>query len=157
MNDRRQSHSSPDFLDVINRLPDGWVKANGLRFVGATPEAVTAEMVVGPQHLQPYGLVHGGVYAGIVESLASVGAAIDVMPHGRSAVGLENHTTFVRACREGTLHARATPVTRGLRTQVWEVTITDDAQRLIATGRVRLLVLDTDSAVAGGDLAIKGE
>jgi uncharacterized protein (TIGR00369 family) len=146
---------APDIVAVINGLPDGWVRANGLRFLMATADSVTAEMAIGPQHRQPYGLVHGGVYAGIIESLASVGAAIGVMPEGKSAVGLENHTTFVRACREGTLHASATPITRGSRTQVWEVAIRDDAQRVVAVGRVRLLVLDADSTVAGGDLAIK--
>lgn len=147
--------SARGVIDTINALPDGWVRATGLRYVGATPDALTAELTIGPHHLQPYGIVHGGVYAGIVESMASVGAAIDVMPRGKSAVGLENHTTFVRACREGTLHARATPVTRGSRTQVWEVTITDDQGRLAATGRVRLMVLDATSAVSGGSLEIQ--
>jgi uncharacterized protein (TIGR00369 family) len=147
--------SAPDYAALVNDLPDGWVKANGLRYVTASADAVTAELRIGPQHLQPYGLVHGGVYAGIVETLASVGAALDAMPQGKSAVGLENHTCFVRACREGTLHARATPLVRGSRTQVWDVAITDDGQRLVATGRVRLMVLDSDSSVAGGTLGIR--
>jgi uncharacterized protein (TIGR00369 family) len=112
-------------------------------------------MVIGPHHRQPYGLVHGGVYAGIVEALASIGAALNVMPHGRSAVGLENHTSFLRACRGGTLRASGIPVTRGSRTHVWEVTVTDEEGRTAATGRVRILVLDTESAVAGGTLGIK--
>jgi uncharacterized protein (TIGR00369 family) len=147
--------ASHDYADMVNALPDGWARATGLRFVTATLDALTAEVAIGPHHLQPYGLVHGGVYAGIVESLASVGAAINVMRDGKSAVGLDNHTCFVRACREGTLHATAVPVTRGSRSQVWDVTITDDRDRLLATGRVRLLVLDANSAVAGGTLAIR--
>lgn len=146
-----------DLTGMLNALPDGWARATGLRFTSATHDAVTAEVRIGPHHLQPYGIVHGGVYAGIVESLASVAAAVNVMPAGKSAVGLENHTCFVRACREGTLHAAATPVTRGSRTHVWDVTIHDDQQRLLATGRVRLMVLDSDSRVAGGSLAIKDE
>jgi len=150
------SHAGPNFEAVVNGLPDGWVRANGLRFLTASPDLVTAELAVKPQHLQAYGLVHGGVYAAIIESLASVGAAISVMPNGKSAVGLENHTSFIRACREGSLHAAATPITRGSRTQVWEVTIRDDGQQVVATGRVRMLVLDADSAVAGGTLTIKG-
>jgi len=66
--------------------------------------------------------------------------------------------TTPRSCapaREGTLHASATPLTRGSRTQVWEVAIRDDAQRVVAIGRVRLLVLDADSDVAGGTLTTK--
>jgi uncharacterized protein (TIGR00369 family) len=144
-----------DFLDVVNGLPDGWERANGLRFLSASGDEVTAELVVGRQHLQPYGLVHGGVYAGVIESLASVGAALDVLPQGKSAVGLENHTSFIRACRGGTLHATARPVTRGSRSQVWDVTITDEDGRVLATGRVRVLVLDTASPVAGGTLAVR--
>jgi len=152
MADRRDA---PDHAEAVNGLVDGWSRANGLRYLTATPDAVTAEMTIQPQHLQPYGLVHGGVYAGIVEALASVGAAIDVMPRGKSAVGLENHTSFVRACRQGVLHAAASPVTRGSRSQLWEVTIRDDQQRLLATGRVRVLVLDSDSTVAGGTLTTR--
>jgi uncharacterized protein (TIGR00369 family) len=148
--------SIPDYGAMINGLPDGWVRANGLRFRTASAGGVTAELAIEAHHRQAYGLVHGGVYAGIIESLASVGAALSVLPDGKSAVGLENHTTFVRACRDGVLHAAATPLARGTRTQVWEVTIRDDAERVLATGRVRLLILDADSTVAGGNLTITG-
>ena len=149
------NHANPDFGSWINDLPGGWEKANGLRFLTASGDGMTAELEVQPHHLQAYGLVHGGVYAGIVESLASFGATLSAMPAGKHAVGLENHTSFIRACRGGTLHAVATPITRGSRTQVWEVVIRDDAQRVLATGRVRTLILDADSNVAGGDLSIK--
>lgn len=151
------NHVGQDSSSWINSLPDGWEKANGLRFLSATGDSITAELEVKPHHLQPYGLVHGGVYAAIVESLASFGATLSVMSRGKRAVGLENHTSFIRACREGTLHAVATPITRGSRTQVWEVVIRDDAQQMVATGRVRTLVLDAESLVAGRDLSIKGE
>jgi uncharacterized protein (TIGR00369 family) len=139
----------------VNDLPGGWERANGLRFLTASADGLTAELTVQSHHLQAYGLVHGGVYAGIVESLASFGATLSAMPQGKVAVGLENHTSFIRACREGTLHAEATPITRGSRTQVWEVVIRDDGQRVLATGRVRTLILDADSHLAGGDLSIK--
>ncbi len=101
------------------------------------------------QHLQPHGIVHGGVYAGLVETVASVGAALNVMAHGLTAVGLENHTSFLRAVREGTLRATARPLTRGRRTQVWEATVTDSAGRVAATGRVRLLCLEAGADLAG--------
>jgi uncharacterized protein (TIGR00369 family) len=143
-----------DYADFINDLPDGWVSANGLRFLTASGDGVTAELQVQARHRQAYGLVHGGMYAAIAESLASVGAALSVMPNGKSAVGLENHTSFIRACREGRLHAAAVPLTRGSRSQLWEVIIRDDGDRVVATGRVRMLVLDSDSNVAGGTLTI---
>ncbi|TMF92660.1 MAG: hotdog fold thioesterase [Chloroflexi bacterium] len=64
--------------------------------------------------------------------------------------GVENNTSFVRAVRSGTrLHAVATPLTRGRKSQLWEGRILDDQERLIAVGRVRLLCLPADDALAG--------
>src|SRR3954469_4125579 len=91
-----------DLADLINNAgADGWVSAMGLKLVRATKDEVTAEMEIGPQHRQAYGIVHGGVHAGIIETLASVGAALNALPEGKSVVGLENHTSFLRAVRSG--------------------------------------------------------
>ncbi len=122
-----------------------WAGEMGIALVTATRDEVTATMAILPKHRQPMGIVHGGVYAGIVETLASCGAAIDAATHGKTVVGLDNQTSFIRATREGTLSARATPITRGRRTQLWEVTIRDDKAQTVATGRVRLLVVDPTS------------
>ncbi len=127
----------------------------GLVVESATRDAVTAKLEVTSRHKQPQGIVHGGVYTTIVESLASVGAAIDAMAKGKVVVGLENHTSFVRAVREGTLHATATPITRGRRSQLWDVVIRNDAGEIASTGRVRLLVLEPDASVAGSALATR--
>jgi len=71
---------------------------------------------------------------------------------GKTVVGLENHTSFIRAVREGVLRGTARPLTRGRRTQVWEVSIADAKGALVATGRVRLLVIEPDASVAGAAL-----
>ncbi len=125
----------------------------GIVTEAASRDGVTASVVVRPNHRQPQGIVHGGVYTAIVETLASIGAAADALESGKNVVGLENHTSFVRAVREGTLHAEAKPITRGRRSQVWEVTIRNDESAIVATGRVRLLVLDPDAEVAGRALS----
>jgi uncharacterized protein (TIGR00369 family) len=146
-----------DFAAIIEAASgEGWSRAMGLRLVRATHDEVAAEMLIQPCHLQAYGIVHGGVYAGIIESLASIGAAIHAMSEGKSVVGLENHTSFLRATREGTLHAVATPLSRGRRSPVWECAIRDDKQRLVATGRVRLLVLEAGGEIAGGKALVAG-
>ena len=146
-----------DFAEIIEAASgDGWARAMGLKLVRATRDEVAAEMRILPCHLQAYGIVHGGVYAGIIESLASIGAAIHAMTEGKSAVGLENHTSFLRATREGTLHAVATPLSRGRRSPVWECAIRDDNQRLVATGRVRMLVLDAGAEIAGEKAVVAG-
>jgi uncharacterized protein (TIGR00369 family) len=146
-----------DYADLINRAAlDGWVAAMGLRIVRATRDEVVGELEVGPGHLQAYGIVHGGVHAGIVETLASIGAALDAMPRGKSVVGLENHTSFLRAVRGGTLRATARPLARGRKTHVWEGSIHDGEGKLAASGRVRLLLLDPDTEIAGERVGIKG-
>ena len=141
---------SKDFSERLNELPEGWLKAMGVTITLATADEVRAELTVGPEHLQGYGIVHGGVHCGLIESLASIGAALVAMPRGQSVVGLENNTSFVRAVRSGAkLRAVSTPITRGRRTQVWEARVLDDKDQIVATGRVRLLCLEPDQALAG--------
>ena len=139
-----------DFSERLNELPEGWLKAMGVTITLATADEVRAELTVGQEHLQGYGIVHGGVHCGLIESLASIGAALVAMPRGQSVVGLENNTSFVRAVRAGAkLHAVSTPITRGRRTQVWEARVLDDKDQIVAAGRVRLLCLEPDQALAG--------
>jgi 1,4-dihydroxy-2-naphthoyl-CoA hydrolase len=138
-----------DLSATLNELQSGWDAAMGVRYTRATRDEVAAELDVGPVHRQTYGIVHGGLYAGLIESLASAGAAINAAAHGRLAVGLENHTSFLHAVREGKLRAVARPLSRGRRTQVWEVTVTDDRGRTAATGRVRLFALEPGEPLAG--------
>ena len=139
-----------DFSERLNSMPEGWLQAMGVTITQATPDAVSAELTVGPQHLQGYGIVHGGVHCGLIESLASIGAALYALPRNQSVVGLENNTSFIRAVRAGaTLRAHATPVTRGRKTQVWEATVVDGNEKVVATGRVRLLCLEKEESLAG--------
>ncbi len=139
----------PDVVQRINARLGGVNKAMGLRFVEATAERFVAELTVGAQHLQPYGLVHGGVLAGMIETLCSTGAAVNLFASGKAAVGLENTTSFLRAGRGGVLRCTARPLVRGRRTEVWEGEVRDEAGDLLATGRVRLLVLDQGAQVRG--------
>jgi len=136
-------------VEMINGLIGGFNKSMGLRFVKAAPNEFVAEIEIDERHLQPYGIVHGGVYAGMIETLCSTGAALNVFSEGKSAVGLENTTSFLRAVRSGTLRCTARPVLTGKRSHVWEAQVTDDRDRLVATGRVRLMVLEPGSAADG--------
>ena len=130
-----------DIVAVLNAFP-GWVKETGIVILTATPDEVTCALEVGEKHHQGYGIVHGGVHSGVVETLASIGAALVAMPRGQRVVGLENNTSFIRAVRSGRLHANARPVTRGRTSQVWEAWIRDEKEQLVAQGRVRLLCVD---------------
>jgi uncharacterized protein (TIGR00369 family) len=89
---------------------------------------------------QPAGLVHGGIYAAVSESLATTGTALAVIGDGNTAVGLSNQTSFLRPVTEGAIHARARARHRGRTTWVWEVELTDDSDRLCALSRVTVAV-----------------
>jgi uncharacterized protein (TIGR00369 family) len=137
--------------------PSNWDRTLGLRIVRASRDEVVAEYTVDTRHHQPYGIVHGGVHCSAVETVCSVGAGLHGVARGQSVVGVENHTSFVRAVREGTITVRATPVTRGRRSQLWEAVARDEQGRIVSTGRVRLLCLDPGSELAGETAGVKRE
>jgi uncharacterized protein (TIGR00369 family) len=144
-----------DFSERINEAPEGWLQAMGVKVTSASQDEVRAELTIGPQHLQSYGIVHGGVHSGVIESLASIGAALFAYPRGQSVVGLENTTSFIRAVRAGAkLHAVSTPITRGRRSQVWEARVLDEDDKIVATGRVRLLCIERDQELAGEQVTV---
>jgi uncharacterized protein (TIGR00369 family) len=109
----------------------------GFMFDETGPDRVVLSWTVAEQHLQPYGIVHGGVHCAAVEATASVGAALWFGERGR-VVGVANHTDFLRARRTGVLTATATPIHRGRSQQLWQVEVTDEQDQLIARGEVRL-------------------
>ncbi|HET9182388.1 MAG TPA: PaaI family thioesterase [Candidatus Angelobacter sp.] len=145
-----------DYSASLNARRDGWNSAMGLRFMRATPDEVIAELDIAARHLQAYGIVHGGVYSGIIETVASVAAALWAGENNnQSVVGLENNTSFLNAVREGRLRVCARPLMRGRRTQVWAAEVTDGAARLVAEGKVRFLSLTAGSALAGETVRIR--
>ena len=115
----------------------------GLVYTEVTPDGVTAELTVKPTLLQPMGIVHGGVWCAVVESLASVSAYTWLSANGGgNVVGVNNNTDFLRAVTEGTAYGVSEPVHRGRLQQLWLVSIRDERQRLIARGQVRLQNLE---------------
>jgi 1,4-dihydroxy-2-naphthoyl-CoA hydrolase len=112
----------------------------GLKIVEHGDEVMRAEVPVRDAIKQPMGLVHGGVYAAIAESIASTGTWLGVADLGQSVQGLSNQTSFLRPITEGTIHATARRRHRGRTTWVWEVEITDDEGRLCALVRMTIAV-----------------
>jgi 1,4-dihydroxy-2-naphthoyl-CoA hydrolase len=90
--------------------------------------------------LQPAGLVHGGVFASIAESICSIATWRAVQGDGRSAQGMSNQTSFLRPITGGTIHATGQRRHRGRTTWVWEVDVTDDEGRLCALVRMTVAV-----------------
>jgi 1,4-dihydroxy-2-naphthoyl-CoA hydrolase len=112
----------------------------GIETLEVGPESARSRAGVRNGLKQPYGLVHGGVYATMAESLASQATARAVYEDGNIAVGLSNHTSFMRPVLDGYVHASARRVHRGSTTWVWEVELTDDDGRLCALSRVTMAV-----------------
>jgi 1,4-dihydroxy-2-naphthoyl-CoA hydrolase len=120
-----------------SELERGFIKLVGLRIEQASGDRVVLTCPVTPDLHQPFGLVHGGVYATLAETAASVGGSLWLGDRGK-VVGVSNHADFLRAVRQGELRAEATPLSRGRTTQLWQVEIADEQGRLIAHAKVRL-------------------
>lgn len=145
-----------DAARMLNEeILDGWARAMGMRYVRANGAEVVAALEIDDRHRQPYGIVHGGVHAGMIESAASVGAALAVLERGQTVVGLENHTTFLRAARDGRLRVEARPLIQGRSSQVWEGEVRSDEGQLLATGRVRVLCLDAKASLVGSPVSVR--
>lgn len=124
---------TPPDIDITG----SFVEHLGVQFGELSGDLVTATWTARPELHQPYGIVHGGVHCSVVETLASVGAALWMGDRGK-VVGVNNNTDFYRAVREGTLTSTATPLHRGRSQQVWVVETVGEDGKVVARGQVRL-------------------
>ena len=120
----------------------GFDRLYGLELLDVADDRVSGRVIVRDELKQAYGLVHGGVYASIAESLASLGTGLVVARDGLLAMGLSNQTSFLRPITEGTIEAVATRRHRGRTTWVWEVEMSDDQGRLCVISRMTVAVRD---------------
>jgi len=127
-------------VQEFNQWVTGFDRLYGLEFLEYGDEQVRARVTVGEEHKQPAGLVHGGVYAAMAESMASIATAAAVMPEGNTAMGLSNSTSFLRPITQGAVHAVAYRRHRGRTTWLWDVEITDDDGNLCALTRMTIAV-----------------
>jgi 1,4-dihydroxy-2-naphthoyl-CoA hydrolase len=127
-------------VEQMNESVRGYDKHYGLEFVEFADTEVHAQVRVRDEIKQPLGLVHGGLYASLAESMTSLATAAAVMSDGKTAVGMSNSTSFLRPITEGTVHARAERLHGGRTTWVWDVTFSDDAGRTCAVTRMTIAV-----------------
>jgi uncharacterized protein (TIGR00369 family) len=112
----------------------------GFEAIEVGAELARARAEVGEHHKQPFGFVHGGVYAAMAESIASQATYASVKDDGMIALGLSNHTSLTRPILSGSVHAEARRKHRGSTTWIWEVEMSDDEGRLCALSRVTMAV-----------------
>lgn len=116
-----------------------FVGHSGIELTEATADLAVGHIVITENHHQPYGVVHGGVYCTLAETLASTGAALWAIQEGMAgAVGVTNKTDFLRPTKEGVLAGEATPIHRGRSQQLWQVNMTREDGKLVAQSQVRL-------------------
>ncbi len=120
--------------------PSGFAESIGVEWIGFDPDNARAKVTVEPRHLQPFGIVHGGVYATLAESISSGATYYAVRDDGMAAIGQSNDTTFLRPIAEGDVTATARARHRGRTTWVWDVEIIDDEGRVCALSRVTIAV-----------------
>ena len=133
--------SSEELLARVNALPRGLAGTLGIRVTQLTPERVEAVMPVTPAVHQPFGLLHGGASVALAETIASLGAWLNVDQATQGAVGLEINANHLRALRDGTVTGIGVPLHVGRSTQVWEVRIVDEAGRPVCVSRCTLAVV----------------
>ena len=114
----------------------------GVKRLEETPDRVVVQFTIDEQHLQPFGIPHGGIYCAVHESTASLAGYLWVGEE-RVVVGTNNVCDFLRQAKVGdVITVTATPIHRGRSQQLWRAESTDQDGRLVAQGQVRLANLD---------------
>jgi 1,4-dihydroxy-2-naphthoyl-CoA hydrolase len=138
----RAGYAACRHIGVSSPSPEfgkGFDSEIGVTYLEVTADEGRARLDIHDKLLQPWGIVHGGVYCAIIESLSSVCGHVWLSENGGgTVVGVNNNTDFLRAISGGTVYAVATPIHRGRRQQLWLTTITDGDDRVVARGQVRL-------------------
>ncbi|HEY1698961.1 MAG TPA: PaaI family thioesterase [Trebonia sp.] len=127
---------SPELPDLA-LAPGEFMRVLGLDLGEVSGSRVTGSLELTPEHNTPWGVVHGGVYTAVIETVASLGASLHVSDRDQFAVGVNNSTDFIRSAPHGRLDVVAVPVQQGRVQQLWEVTLRS-GDTLIARGTVRL-------------------
>jgi 1,4-dihydroxy-2-naphthoyl-CoA hydrolase len=126
--------------EQINAAMMGFDVLYGLEWLACSDTEVRAQATVRDELKQPAGLVHGGVYAAMAESMASVATALAVFEQGDIAMGQSNSTSFLRPITTGVIHALGTRLHRGRSTWVWDVRFSDEQDRTCAVTRMTIAV-----------------
>lgn len=114
----------------------------GIELVELSKEKIVARMPVEKRVHQPFGLLHGGASVVLAETVASIGAWMNVGESGKAAVGLEINANHLRGKRDGVVTATAVPIHLGRATHVWEIRLTDEAGKLICISRCTMAIID---------------
>jgi len=131
--------ATPDALNAISA--NTMVEHLGIEFTAIDEGSITARMPVDQRTVQPAGLLHGGASVALAETLGSVAATLCVNPAETTCVGLEINANHIRSVRSGFVTGVARPIHLGNSTQVWDIRIHDEQERLVCVCRLTMAVL----------------
>jgi len=114
----------------------------GIEFTEVGEDFLRARMPVDDRTRQPFGILHGGASVALAETLGSMAAVMTLDTSKQSCVGQEINANHLRAVSSGFVIGTARPVHVGRRTQVWEIRITDEQERLVCISRITMYVID---------------
>jgi 1,4-dihydroxy-2-naphthoyl-CoA hydrolase len=130
-------------LDQLNSSgKNNMVSHLGIVFTAVGDDFIEATMPVDSRTKQPMGLLHGGANVVLAETLGSVAASLTVNNDKQAVVGLEINANHLKSVREGLVKGTAKPIHLGKTTQVWEIKIVNEANRLCCISRLTMAILD---------------
>ena len=129
-------------LEELNRLNTGNLLGHlGIEFVAIDSDSLTARMPVDPRTTQPFGLLHGGASVALAESVGSFASFLALRDQSKTTVGLEVNANHLRPVRSGFVYGVARPLHIGRKTQVWDIRISDERERLVCVARLTVAVV----------------
>ena len=135
----------PDSKSILMKLreamPHTLANSLGIELTEITAERVVATMPVDDRTRQPFGILHGGASVALAETVASIGATMNVDLERFNVVGVEINANHIKAKRDGTVTGTATPIHVGRTTQVWQILITDEQGKSVCVSRCTLAVV----------------
>lgn len=112
----------------------------GIEFLVVGDDYVTARMLVDHRTRQPLGIMHGGASCVLAETVGSI-AGNYCVDDEHYCVGLDINTNHIRSVREGFVIGTAKPYHLGRSTQVWNIEIRDEEERLVSITRLTMAVM----------------
>jgi 1,4-dihydroxy-2-naphthoyl-CoA hydrolase len=135
--------SNAEIVELINATRAGSVwEILDIKLISAEKDKVVATMPIGPNHRQQVGYLHGGISVVLAESVASLGAVLNIDASRQMAFGLEINANHLRPKRDGQLTAVATPIHRGRATHVWDIKLSDENDKLVCISRCTVAIVD---------------
>lgn len=124
-------------IEELNRIcKKSYIEHLGIRFDSFDGKHIQGSIEIGPLHLQPVGVVHGGVYISLAETLAGAGSMLLVESEGKLAFGTTVNSQHIASVSEGKLIATGEIIHQGINKHIWDISITDESGKLISISRV---------------------